>query len=139
MKYISISILSVCIFIFGCDHLRKHFSSDTDNKIMLKKDTLNVVTMKDTMVIYEGVCRGCAYENSTHFEIVDTTGIVALHDVITTGNSPANTDGGSIDKDLIIVPKKTGTTTIKIYKFSREISETKDSLNFSQYKIEVKK
>ncbi len=106
---------------------------------MLKKDTLNVVTMKDTMVIYEGVCRGCAYENSTHFEIEDTTGIVVLHDVITTGNSPANTDGGSIDKDLIIVPKKTGTTTIKIYKFSREIPEAKDSLNFSQYKIEVKK
>ena len=138
MKLISLSILSFSIFLFGCEHLKKHFLSSKREKIMLQKDTLNVVTMKDKMVIYESVCRGCAYEHSTHFQIEDTAGVVALDHVNTTDNNPENVDGGSVSKDLIILPKKTGTTIIKLYKFLKEIPDAKDSLNFSQYKIEVK-
>src|SRR3978361_72064 len=141
MKFIFLSILSLSTFLFGCEHLKKHFSSnndDRDKKIMLKKDTVNTVTMKDTMVIYESVCRGCAYEHSTHFTIDDTAGLVELNYVKTTDNNPDNMNGGSVSKDLVIIPKKTGTTTIKLYTFLRELPESKDSLNFSQYKIEVK-
>jgi hypothetical protein len=138
-KSISITILLVSISLFGCEHLKKHFASHNgDNRIMLKRETLNVVTMKDTMIIYEGVCRGCAYENSTHFEIIDTNGIVELNRIITTDNTPKDVDGGNINKDLVIIPKKTGSTTIKLYKFSKEIPDAADSLNFSQYKIEVR-
>ena len=137
MKYY---IILLSIFLFGCEHLKKHFGGDnTDNKIMLKQDTVNVVTMKDSMVIYEDVCRGCAYENSTRFIIEDTAGVVALDHINTRDNNPDNVDGGNINKDLVIVPKKPGTTTIKLYKFWKEPPEASDSANFSQYKIEVRK
>ena len=138
MKYYI--LLSISIFLFACEHLKKHFGdANADNKIMLQKDTLNVVTMKDSMVIYEGVCRGCAYENSTRFIIEDTAGVVALDHINTRDNNPDNVDGGNINKDLVIVPKKPGTTTIKLYKFWKEPPEASDSANFSQYKIEVRK
>ena len=138
MRYIPIAILSVSIFLFGCEHLKKHLFGSSDNKITLKADSLNVVTMKNKMVIHEGVCRGCAYEQSTHFEIADTAGIVALDHVVTTDNNPKDMDGGNVSKDLVLVPKKTGTATIRMYKFSKEIPDAKDSLNFSDFKIEVK-
>jgi hypothetical protein len=139
MKYFTILLLSV--FLFGCEHLKKHFGGgdNADNKIMLKKDTLNVVTMNDSMIIYEGVCRGCAYENSTRFVIEDTAGVVALDHINTKDNNADNVDGGNINKDLVIVPKKQGTTTIKLYKFWKETNDASDSANFSQYKIEVRK
>lgn len=105
---------------------------------MLEKDTLNIVTMKDTMVIYESACRGCAYEHSTHFDIVDPAGVVALDRVVTTDNNPDNMDGGNVSKDLVLVPRKAGVTTIRMYKFSTEIPEAKDSIHFSEYKIEVR-
>ena len=132
------------IFFFSCKHFKKlleqhdkEYSND-DKKIMLRKDTLNVVTMKDTMVIYESTCRGCAYENSTNFSIIDTSGIVELNGIITTDNNPSNVDGGSISKDLIIVPKKAGTTTFKLFKWYKEAPTAQDSANASEYKIEVK-
>ena len=141
MKFILIIFCS-CIFLFGCEHLKKHFSSAGDNKkeskIMLTTDTASVVTMKDTMIIYESVCRGCAYENSTNFSISDTAGIVELNGIITTDNSPSNMDGGSINKDLIIVPKKIGTTTFTLFKSYKEKLTAEDSANAPRYTIEVK-
>ena len=40
-----------------------------DNKISLRTDTINIVKLTDTLVIYESTCRGCAYEGSTNFGI----------------------------------------------------------------------
>ena len=64
--------------------------------------------------------------------------IIKLADIITTDNSPADMDGGSISKDLILVPEKTGTTIFKLYKFWTMEKTTKDSARFTPYKIEVK-
>jgi len=64
--------------------------------------------------------------------------IIKLADIITTDNSPADMDGGSINKDLILVPAKVGTTNIKVYKFWSQEKTAKDSANFTSYKIEVK-
>ena len=136
-KYFAIVLLS--LFLFGCEHLKKHLFGNADNKITLKKDTLNVVTMNDLMVIHEGVCRGCAYENSTRFIIEDTAGVVALNHINTKDNNRDNVDGGNINKDLVLVPRKQGTSTIKLYKFWKEPPGASDSANFSQYKIEVRK
>lgn len=141
MKSILITIVTLSmLLLFGCEHLKKHlFGSNSDNKIMLKTDTLNSVTMKDTMFIYENACRGCAYEHSIHFSIEDTANVVALHDVITTDSNPENMDGGSVSKDLIIVPKKIGSTTIKMHKFSNDIPDAKDSTDYTFYRVEVRK
>ena len=109
-----------------------------DNRISLSTDTINVVKLTDTLIIYESTCRGCAYERSTNFAISDSMNIVKLSDIITTDNSPANMTGGSISKDLILVPLKTGITNIKLYKFWSEEKTAKDSTNFASYKIEVK-
>ena len=109
-----------------------------DNRIALRTDTVNVVKLTDTLVIFESTCRGCAYERSTNFAISDSMDIIKLADIITTDSSPADMDGGSISKDLVLVPVKTGTTNIKVYKFWSPEKTAKDSANFTSYKIEVK-
>jgi hypothetical protein len=109
-----------------------------DNRIALRTDTINTVKLTDTLIIFESTCRGCAYERSTDFSISDSMNIIKLADIITTDNSPADMDGGSISKDLILVPVKTGTTNLKLYKFWSQEKTAKDSANFTSYKIEVK-
>jgi hypothetical protein len=47
-------------------------------------------------------------------------------------------DGGSISKDLVLVPQKTGITNMKLYKFWKEEKTAEDSSRFTTYKIEVK-
>ncbi len=110
----------------------------TDNRIALRTDTINIVKLTDTLVIYESTCRGCAYERSTNFAISDSMNIIRLTDIITTDNSPADMDGGSINKDLVLVPVKPGTTIMKLFKFWTEEKAAADSARFDSYKIEVK-
>lgn len=134
-----ISVVSFLLLITACNNAKsKKQEPAPDKRIMLRADTLNVVKMTDTMVIYESTCRGCAYENSTHFAIADTLGIVELDHVETHDNSRPDMDGGSIAKYLVIVPKKTGTTTMKMYKFWEKPATAKDSANATTYTIEVK-
>jgi hypothetical protein len=109
-----------------------------DNRIALHSDTLNVVKLTDTLVIYQATCRGCEFERSTNFAISDSMNIIKLEDVITTDNSPDDMDGGSVSKDLILVPLKPGTTIMKLYKFWTMEKTAKDSARFTTYKIEVK-
>jgi hypothetical protein len=109
-----------------------------DNRIALRADTINTVKLTDTLVIFESTCRGCAYESSTNFTISDSMNIVKLADIVTTDNSPPDMDGGSISKDLILVPQKTGATMIKLYKFWTMEKTAADSARFTSYKIEVR-
>jgi hypothetical protein len=125
----------ILVFISGCTNNKREVGKDS--KIMLRNDTLNSVKLTDTLIIYESACRGCAYEGSTNFEISDTSGIIKLEDVITTDNNPSNVEGGSVSKDLILVPVKTGTTVIKMYKFIDAHPSAQDSARFTSYTIEV--
>jgi len=129
-------IVLVSIIVTSCNNNTKDVVAD--NRIALRTDTINTVKLTDTLVIYESTCRGCAYERSTNFAISDSMDIIKLADIITTDNSPADMDGGSINKDLILVPAKVGTTNIKVYKFWSQEKTAKDSANFTSYKIEVK-
>jgi hypothetical protein len=108
-----------------------------DKKISLRTDTINVVKLTDTLVIYQSTCRGCAFEKSTNFAVSDSLNMIKLVDVITTDNSPADMDGGSISKDLILVPVKTGITIMKLFKFWKQEKTAEDSARFTLYKIEV--
>jgi hypothetical protein len=108
-----------------------------DKRISLRTDTINVVKLTDTLIIYQSTCRGCEFEKSTNFAISDSMNMIKLADVITTDNSPADMDGGSINKDLILVPVKAGTTIFKLYKFWKQEKTTADSAGFKSYKIEV--
>ena len=135
-------LLVATISIISCSNNPKNIVDDKkdipDNKISLKTDTINVVKLTDTLVIYESTCRGCAYEASTNFAITDSMNLVKLADIITTDNSPADMQGGSISKDLILVPIKTGVTKIKLYKFWRMDKTSNDSTRFATYNIEVR-
>jgi hypothetical protein len=127
------------IIVFSCTNNTTDDKKEiSDNRIALRPDTINVVKLTDTLIIFESTCRGCAYERSTNFSISDSMNIIKLADIITTDNSPADMDGGSISKDLILVPEKTGTTVIKVYKFWAQEKTAKDSTNFKTYNIEVK-
>ncbi|MFM6924328.1 MAG: hypothetical protein ACKOU7_02425 [Ferruginibacter sp.] len=120
------------------NHTAEHAKEAADNRIALRTDTINVVKLTDTLVIYESTCRGCAYETSTNFAISDSMDIIKLADIVTTDNSPADMDGGSISKDLVLVPQKTGVTSMKLFKFWKQEKTAEDSARFTTYKIEVK-
>jgi hypothetical protein len=128
-------ILFASIAVISCTNNTKEV---VDNRITLRTDTINIVKLTDILVIYESTCRGCEYEKSTNFAISDSMNIIKLEDVVTTDNSPSNMDGGSINKDLILVPVKPGTTNIKVYKFWQQEKKAADSARFTSYKIEVK-
>ncbi len=125
----------VSIGIISCNN----YSNDGDDKkVSLRADTINVVKLTDTLIIYQSTCRGCEFEKSVNFAISDSLNILKLVDVITTDNNPADMDGGNISKDLILVPVKTGTTIFKLYKFWKQEKTAADSAGFTSYKIEVK-
>jgi hypothetical protein len=128
-------IISFAIALFSCSNKETEVK---DNKISLHSDTLNVVKLTDTLVIYESTCRGCKYETSTDFGISDSMNIIKLYDIFTADNNSKDMSGGSISKDLILVPLKTGVTKIKLYKFWTMDKTAKDSAAFTTYNIEVK-
>jgi hypothetical protein len=134
-KFFALLFITACLY--SCTNNSEEIA-EVDNSITLRTDTVNIVKLTDTMVIHESTCRGCAYEASTNFAVSDSLDIIKLSDVITTDNNPPDMDGGSISKKLILVPVKTGVTTIRLYKFWSEQKTAKDSANFSAYKIEVK-
>ena len=131
-------ILTVSIAIVSCSNNPKSDNTKdvVDNKISLRTDTVNIVKLADSLVIYESTCRGCAYETSTNFAITDSMNIIKLAGIETTDNNPQDVAGGSISKDLILVPQKPGATLIKLYKYYDKTGI--DSTNFTPYKIEVK-
>lgn len=126
----------------GCAivYLYLQYSGKLDKgHIILKQSEVNKVTLKDTLWIAESTCRGCAYENSTSFDVEDTSGLVKLISIKTSDDAAADTDGGSISKTLILVPTATGSTTIKLYKYYNKEMDAKDSANFKSFSIEIKK
>ena len=127
------------VFLLCCTNTKKETVDSKETKVMLRTDTINVVKLTDTLVIYESTCRGCAYESSTAFAIKDSLEIVKLLTVETIDNNPANIAGGNISKNLILVPVKTGSTIVKMYKFWKGVpSSMNDSLTFTPYKIEIR-
>ena len=130
-------LLFISIIVFSCTNHDKEVV-DIDNKIALRTDTLNVIKLTDTLVIYESACRGCRYETSTNFAISDSMNMIKLTDVITSDNNSPDMNGGSVSKDLILVPLKPGITIIKLYTFLSQEKTAEDSARFASYKIEVK-
>jgi len=133
-------ILTVSVAVLSCSNNPKSDDKKdvADNRISLRTDTVNIVKLTDTLVIYESTCRGCAYEASTNFAISDSMNIIKLADIASADNNPPDVAGGSISKTLILVPQKPGTTIIKLYKFWSQEKTAADSARFSSYKIEVK-
>ena len=129
------SFTAIITVLLSCNSKEPEAIKDT--KISLHSDTINVVKLTDTLVIYESTCRGCAYENSTAFEVKDSLNIVKLLSIVTTDNNSSNMNGGSISKDLVLVPLKTGTTTIKLFKFYGQKATAQDSTKFTPYTIQV--
>jgi hypothetical protein len=133
-----IVIILACTLLYSCEGKEKT-NKKKDNRIYLHTDTLNVVKMTDTLVIAESTCRGCAVESSTAFTIKDSLDIIKLNTVETYDNNPDGMNGGNISKLLVLVPVKTGSTTIKMYKFWEGVPAImNDSLPFTPYKIEVR-
>jgi hypothetical protein len=131
MMKIVLIITIIFLFLGGC--------TNPINKVLpLNANELNVVKLTDILVINESTCRGCAYENTVKFEMYDSLGILKLQKIITSDNNPENMDGGSIDKDLILIPVKTGITNIRIYKIWSKETASKDSTNYRRYSIDVR-
>jgi hypothetical protein len=135
MRKIVLFIALLSMTIFSCTNSEKEVA---DNKIALRADTINVVKLTDTLVIYESTCRACQYETSINFAISDSMNIIKLLDVITTDNNSPEMNGGSISKTLVLVPLKTGVTTARLYKFLTMEKTAQDSARATSYKIEVK-
>ena len=134
-----LALVVVVSFFFNCINKKNKEAEQKDTKVSLRSDTLNVVKLGDTLIIYESTCRGCAYESSTAFAIKDSFDIVKLLRVETTDNNSPDMAGGSVSKNLILIPAKSGMTTLKMYKFWKGVpSIMNDSLPFTPYQIEVR-
>ncbi|MEI9947398.1 MAG: hypothetical protein WDN26_24695 [Chitinophagaceae bacterium] len=136
MKKIVIVVIASVLF-YRCTDANEQALEAENKNVTLRSDTINVVRLTDTLEIHESNCRGCAYEVSTHFDISDSAGIIKLLEIVTTDNNPPDMDGGSISKDLVLVPQKTGFTNLKLYKFWSQQVTAQDSARFSTYSIEV--
>ena len=134
-KVILLSAISA--FLICCNN-NKQKVTEKDNRIYLRTDTLNVVKLTDTLVIYESVCRGCAYEGSTYFSINDSMGNIVLQEVITKDNHSPDVAGGNISKILILTASTIGKSSFKLYKFTNGLPTEKDSAIFTRYNVEVK-
>ena len=108
-----------------------------NQRVVLRSDTVNRVKLTDTLVIYESVCRGCAYENSATFGIDDSLQLVELYNIETADNNPPDMDGGSLQKYILLVPKKTGTTRFRFYSFLKKPLTAEDSTRFTEYNLEI--
>lgn len=137
MKMLFSVIGMVGIFVACENTVKENIVSETDNRIVLQSDVQNMIKMTDTMIIYESVCRGCAYEGSSSFGISDSLGIVELIHTETQDNNPPEMTGGNISKILVLVPKKTGSTNMKLYRFLMAPATAADSANFTTYNIQV--
>ena len=137
MKTFLIPVI-VLLSLVACNNKGKEPEKRKDTRVALRSDTTNVVKLTDTLLINESTCRGCAYEVSTRFSISDSMGIVQLLRVETTDNNSPDIAGGNVQKDLVLVLLKTGTTTIKQYKFYGSEPQAKDSANFNRYTIDVR-
>ena len=124
------------LLIASCSNKDKEASAS--NWISLRADSINTVKLGDTLVIYESICRGCAYEGSTRFDIQDSLGIIKLVDIISTDDNSSDMAGGSISQDILLKPVRTGTTTIKLYKILSPDTAKEDSAKFRTYTITIK-
>ena len=128
-------MIAIATIVLGCHQNDK---GKDKNKVYLAKDKLNTARLTDTLVINESTCRGCAYEYSTHFDINDSLGMVKLDRIVTTDNNRSGVVGGTVDKDLFLVPVRTGTTRIRLYKYYNQKPTANDSARYTVYSIEIK-
>ncbi len=129
----------IAVTLLYCTDSKKEEAEIKDTKISLHSDTINVVKLSDTLIIYESTCRGCAYETSTAFAVKDSFDIIKLLRVETDDNNSPDMAGGSVSKHLILVPAKTGKTILKMYKFWQGVpADVNDSLPFTPYQIEIR-
>ncbi|MBX2932415.1 MAG: hypothetical protein KF781_10780 [Chitinophagaceae bacterium] len=134
MRKIFLVSIIIITFTIACENNNKEVK---DTRIELRNDTINIVKLTDTLVIFEGTCRGCEYENSTNFDISDSTGIIKLATIKTFDYSSPDEAGGNVSKEIELVSTKTGKTIVKLYKFWTEQKTAEDSSNVRTYQIEV--
>ncbi len=132
---------SILLLLFGgfsiiaCKPKDSRFEERFQKMKELRQDTLNMVKLSDTLIIFEGTCRGCQYEHD--FFIKDTADIISLVSIETKDYNPPDMDGGSMDKNIILKPLKTGKTTFKLYKFFGPERSAEDSARAINYPVEV--
>lgn len=122
----------------ACNNDKEGPAKEKDNRIVLRTDSVNTITLSDTMLIYESICRGCKYEGSVRFEIADSAALVKLFSVNTHDNNHHDVEGGNVGKELVLVPVKAGSTRMKLYKFLSPETGKEDSARSQIYTIEVK-
>ena len=102
------------VMLFSCNQqLNKEIKKEY---YTVNVDTLNTINIGDTFKINQFVCRACAYELSTKFGIKDTANLVQLISIDDSDHGDPNTDGGSMQRILILKAVKKGTTTFCVFK-----------------------
>src|SRR5690242_3523200 len=100
----------IAVSMVWCTNKKKEPVVKPESRVVLRQDMLNTVKLTDTLLIHESTCRGCAFQESTNFAVVDSMGLLKLQDVITEDRNPPEMDGGSVYKGLVLLPLKTGST-----------------------------
>lgn len=131
-------LIAVLMVLISCTGTGTKKEERKNNWISLRSDSVSVVRLTDTLVIHESICRGCEYEGSVKFSIRDSLEMIKLLDVITNDGDSPDVAGGSVSKEIVLVPLRPGSTAIKLYKILAPKTAREDSARFSVYSIEVK-
>ncbi len=110
------------------------------NMVSLRQDTLNVVHLNDSLVVYSGICRGCEYQFTVEFSAHDTAGIISFVELQTIDDNPPDMAGGSLYKNLIFAPQQEGNTLLNVYRFLNprdSILTMEDSAMVQTYSIKI--
>ncbi len=130
--------LAFIVLLVACKS-KKNTEAFKNNRIELQSDTVNVVKLTDTLQISQSACRGCADEYIPRFDISDSLNIVELLRTETVDNNPPDVDGGSLSKFIVMKPRTTGATAIKLFRFMGQINTAKDSSDYILYQVTVTK
>lgn len=131
-------MLTGILLVAGCNTGKTKTPALSSDLIIMSPLSVNTGGMDDTLVIYESVCRGCEYEESTQFVLADSMNLVRVVKTETQDHNDPDTDGGSIDKHIFLVPVKPGKTKLKLFKFNTDSRTADDSLAFTYYELEIK-
>jgi hypothetical protein len=107
-------VFASLLILFSCKEQLKQTTPKGHYNIQV--DSLTLVNIGDTFTINQFVCRACAFEQTTKFGVKDTANLVQLISIDESDHGDPNTDGGSMQRILILKAVKKGTTTFNVFK-----------------------
>jgi hypothetical protein len=131
-------IIFACYTLLSCKN-QETIKHDKVNGITLQSDSLNIVKLTDSLVIYETLCGGCNDDTMrASFDIQDSEGLLKAQEERTVSDRRPGKEDNPVLKTFILVPLNTGSTKLSVSKYWHQPGATEDSESHKEYLIEIR-